>query len=272
MRRIAYVCADDRHRLLFSSALQPLGFDRIDYFPWVKAALSHVAEKSDEFQLLVIHGKISGMTVDDSLLDRVREVTRIPVLLLGYSKATWDEDAHGKVVLVPRPVTAAGLTQAVAGLRQVHHSKLVQRLQRSPGFKTFSEDALAYLLSRAKAVQLLAGEVLFDEGDPGDSMYFVIAGMVEIDIGEREVERAGPGGILGEMAMLAGHARSASARAVETTVALEVKGSVIEESDANFRAVFFELVTRTLIFRLRRTSGILSCLQGDSSPESPEEA
>lgn len=256
MRKIAYVCADDRHRLLFASTLQPLGVDRLDYFPWLKAALEHLSG-SDEYLAIVIHGRISGMVVDEEALRRVREVTGIPVLLLGFSAEGWHADAHGQVVLVPRPVTAAALTQAVAGLRDVPHPKLVKRLRRSPGFKTFSETALAYLLGRAEAAQLLPGEVLFDEGDPGDSMFFVITGLVEITIAGKEVEQVGPGGILGEMAMLAGHVRSAAARAVETTVALEVGGEALHGSDADFRAIFFELVARTLVDRLRRTSGLL---------------
>lgn len=68
-------------------------------------------------------------------------------------------------------------------------------------------------------VDLAAGQVLFRQGDPGDLIYTVEAGQVEIvreraDGSEEILARPGPGDYFGELAPIFGTRRSAGARAV----------------------------------------------------------
>ena len=59
-----------------------------------------------------------------------------------------------------------------------------------------------------------AGSVIFSEGDAGaDRMYIVRSGTVEISIGNRLVETVQANGMFGEMALVDGAPRSATARA-----------------------------------------------------------
>ncbi len=60
-------------------------------------------------------------------------------------------------------------------------------------------------------------EVLFSEGDAGDSMYGVISGAVELRRGERVLQRIGPDGTFGELAIIDASPRSLTAIAVEPT-------------------------------------------------------
>ena len=69
---------------------------------------------------------------------------------------------------------------------------------------------------------LEAGEVLFRQGDPGDLVYVVESGAVEVsrervDGPDEVVARYGPGQYFGELAPLYGLRRSATARAAEPT-------------------------------------------------------
>ena len=59
-----------------------------------------------------------------------------------------------------------------------------------------------------------AGDVIFSDGDPGDHMFAVLEGDVEIRKGERVLERLTVGGIFGELALIDRTARSATAVAV----------------------------------------------------------
>jgi len=64
------------------------------------------------------------------------------------------------------------------------------------------------------AVDLLryeAGKVVFREGDPGDTVYVVLDGKVDLRVNGRLVETVGPGGVLGEMALIEQAPRVASA-------------------------------------------------------------
>jgi CRP/FNR family transcriptional regulator, cyclic AMP receptor protein len=56
-----------------------------------------------------------------------------------------------------------------------------------------------------------AGEKIFQEGDPGDCMYAVDSGEVEIVKGTRTLETISGGGIFGEMGLVNSKPRMASA-------------------------------------------------------------
>lgn len=56
-----------------------------------------------------------------------------------------------------------------------------------------------------------AGDKLFLKGEAGEAMYVVVSGAVEVLMFGRVLERVGPGGIVGEMALIDGDARCAAA-------------------------------------------------------------
>jgi CRP-like cAMP-binding protein len=95
------------------------------------------------------------------------------------------------------------------------------------------------------------GDVIFAEGDPGDKMYVIRSGEVEILLDGRVLEVLTSGGIFGEMALIDGAARVATARA---KTACEV--APISEKTFLFlvhETPFFAIsVMRTLAGRLRR--------------------
>ena len=74
--------------------------------------------------------------------------------------------------------------------------------------------------------EVAAGKELFREGDPGDGLFLVVTG--EIDVvkrgprGERSLARLGPGGVLGEMSLITTEPRSATGRALADSRLLHV--------------------------------------------------
>ena len=78
-----------------------------------------------------------------------------------------------------------------------------------------------------------AGTILFEEKDPGSRMYVIHAGKVKIfrRSGDRQVVLAflGPGEFFGEMALLEGLPRSASAETVEESTLVEVDANTFED-------------------------------------------
>lgn len=68
------------------------------------------------------------------------------------------------------------------------------------------------LFRNAKDAQpYAAGQVIFTKGDPGDVMYVVQEGEVEIILDDQVIDRHGPGSIFGEMALIDASPRSATA-------------------------------------------------------------
>ena len=61
------------------------------------------------------------------------------------------------------------------------------------------------------ALQLAPGDFLFREGDSGDKMYVLLEGEIEIFLGDFMLETAGPGVLIGEMALIDDGPRTANA-------------------------------------------------------------
>jgi CRP/FNR family transcriptional regulator, cyclic AMP receptor protein len=60
-------------------------------------------------------------------------------------------------------------------------------------------------------VQLAPGDFLFREGDKGDKMFVFLEGEIDISLGDFVLETAGPGALLGEMALIDDSPRTANA-------------------------------------------------------------
>jgi uncharacterized membrane protein len=104
-------------------------------------------------------------------------------------------------------------------------------LSEVPLFASLDAPERATLAERIETVTFAAGTPLFHRGDPGDSLYVVRAGEVEIffknDTGERIVlETATPGHFFGEISLLDGGPRTASALAKT-----DVEAVVVDRGD-----------------------------------------
>lgn len=90
-----------------------------------------------------------------------------------------------------------------------------------------------FLASLSKAKQLVADEVIFREGDPGDRMYVVLEGQVRISknipgAGEEALAFLSRGEYFGEMALIDNQPRSAEAKAhSEGAVVLSIPRDVL---------------------------------------------
>jgi len=60
------------------------------------------------------------------------------------------------------------------------------------------------------ALHLAPGDSLFREGDKGEKIYVVLEGEMEILLGDLVLETAGPGSLIGEMALIDDSPRTAS--------------------------------------------------------------
>jgi signal transduction histidine kinase len=93
-------------------------------------------------------------------------------------------------------------------------------LETIPLFRHLNRTELQVLRRIAQEHQFAAGQEIFHEGAPGDGVYFVKAGLVEISAsqgGHRVFSRLGPGEIFGEMAVIELRPRSATAAAAQAT-------------------------------------------------------
>lgn len=103
-----------------------------------------------------------------------------------------------------------------------------------PLFEGFTANGTKRLLDAGEVLEHERGNGLMAEGDNSDFVVLVLTGRLEVFV-ERDgqhivLTEAGPGTILGELAMLCGIPRSASVRAKE-------KSTVLQWSDEAFRTL-----------------------------------
>ena len=96
--------------------------------------------------------------------------------------------------------------------KQEESRELIDLLSKCALLRHMQAQAIEQLLPAVRTRRLGAGEVLFRAGDPGDALFIVAKGEIEIK-GEsgNSIARLGEGEPFGEMALLSGGARTATA-------------------------------------------------------------
>jgi inner membrane transporter RhtA len=91
----------------------------------------------------------------------------------------------------------------------------VAALARVSLFRGLSARDLRTIADVAEEREVPAGTVITEQGQPGDEFFIVADGEVEIRVDEREIRRLGPGDYLGEIALVIGGKRTATAVAAQ---------------------------------------------------------
>jgi CRP/FNR family cyclic AMP-dependent transcriptional regulator len=89
-------------------------------------------------------------------------------------------------------------------------------------FSAIPGEDLSQIAQIADEVELDGGETVFKEGDPGDSLYLIVAGKVRVHKGATEIALLGERQVFGEMALLDSEPRSASITSVSEVTLLRI--------------------------------------------------
>ena len=101
--------------------------------------------------------------------------------------------------------------------------KKLELLSRVPLFSGLGKRGLAQVAKLADEIDLPAGKQLLHQGDHPHEFFLIVDGSVRIEIDGAQINTLGPGEFLGEIALLDGGQRSATATA-ETPVSLLILG------------------------------------------------
>jgi CRP-like cAMP-binding protein len=100
-------------------------------------------------------------------------------------------------------------------------------------FKSLDEEGRARLMKGATSVTFDTGQVVVREGDPGEALYLIRQGVVDVHTmreGQRfHLATLGPGACFGEVALLSGRPRTATVVAKEPCTLLCFYRSQIDE-------------------------------------------
>ncbi|THD77907.1 MAG: Crp/Fnr family transcriptional regulator [Phenylobacterium sp.] len=164
--------------------------------------------------------------------------------------------AGGRLCGAPRQLGGGMATAPTSSIDQV-----LVALRTSEVLGRLSAEGAAALARAGSAVDLPAGRLLCQAGDPGDAVYVVLDGEIEVRTasrGGREVRfvALGKGALAGEMAVLDGGPRSADMAATRRSRLWRIpRAALLERLEAEPAAAVSLLVE--LVGRLRRTNAAL---------------
>jgi len=136
-------------------------------------------------------------------------------------------------------------------------------------FNVLDQGALLLVSEEIDYINLEKGELLFKQGDPGDSVYVLVRGRVCITVENPDgsvtpIDKLSSGIHLGEMAILTGGVRSATVRALENVQLIRLSKKGFELLLERYPDLFTQFY-RTIIPRFQRTqlANILARLFGE---------
>ena len=156
-------------------------------------------------------------------------------------------------------VTAGHSATTLTGVRVHDPSLAIESLRRCALFAHVDEVGLRAIAGQMRRRRFRRGEVIFHQGDLGDSLQVVVSGSVKIVLPSQEGDEAiiaslHPGEFFGELALLDGAPRSTTAAAVEPTETLTLPREpfvALMESDPRIMRALLQ----TLAEELRRLTG-----------------
>src|SRR5918911_4873637 len=136
----------------------------------------------------------------------------------------------------------------------------VDELRRVSLFADLATEDLEQLCQMARTVSVDSGELIFEEGSPGDALYVILDG--ELEVAKRQdgqdvvlaVRRAGE--LVGEMSLLEQAPRSASVRTLRESRLLVISQTAFQTLLSCSPSVPLRIL-HTLIARLRNNESVL---------------
>ena len=123
-------------------------------------------------------------------------------------------------------------------------------------FQDIPGELLSQISQISRAENYEHGEIIFNEGDAGDSMFIVLSGEVSIKKGGKFIAKLERGASLGEMALLDHETRSADALAEKESVLLKIDQDVFYELMEGNADIMKQMI-RLLTSRIREANSKL---------------
>jgi CRP/FNR family transcriptional regulator, cyclic AMP receptor protein len=137
-------------------------------------------------------------------------------------------------------------------------------IEKVPFFSGLDAESLAELGAAARRRTFRAGEIVFHRDDPGQVLYVIRTGKVKIYITSQDGQEVslavfGPGDYFGELALLDGQPRSASAVAIEAVEAFALQRTDFINAVMRHPRIAIQ-VMNVLSHRLRQTDAMIEDL------------
>jgi hypothetical protein len=182
---------------------------------------------------------------------------------LALSELSESPDATIRLLTATISLERTGEIRDAAAMPSV--MKIAAQLQSAPAFDRLNTQQLLALAALLQEQKIAEGDRIYEAGEEGLGLYFVLEGEVELRRGDLVMERASPGSIFGELSPLDGVPRSTDAIAGSSGLLLRLDRDdllpLLEEAPALTIGL-----AQLLSSRLRRMQDRLEEAVSPSSP------
>jgi glutaminase len=253
-----------------------------------------LAEHGALARVFELHGDLYFATAERVFRHVIASLDTVDMLVLDRTRVTRADDAATRMLDELRAaLDAVGCTLVLAGAYgqpdldsalEWCEDRILRRFGITPVTETtelrtqellrgLTESELAAVLEATRWHRLPAGQLLFKQGDPADSVFFILSGAVTAllprgdaeppDAPSRRLARLGAGVTVGEMALVGDHGRSADVLAAQDTQLAELPTAAINACTTmhpNLATKLHLNLARILADRLRRANEQLHLL------------
>ena len=146
------------------------------------------------------------------------------------------------------------------------HEAIFKCLSKITIFSELSPEELNLMAARMHFSRSVKGGVIFNEGDPGDFVCFVVDGILEVvktsaDGAEKTIAKLIAGCSIGEMAVVGSFPRSATVRSRSEATLLTLRRERLDQicrDHPHIGVKIYRAIAQLLSMHLRRTSENLS--------------
>ena len=155
-------------------------------------------------------------------------------------------------------MTSSDITPCTEAAGKLSLAQRIDLLRRVPILECVDRGSLAGLAAQMQEITVEQGDYVFRQGDIGECAYVVVEGEVAIIAGERKIAALASGDCFGEMSLVDGLPRSASAIATTQVHALTMTEHALFDHIRRDTAVargIFRMLSGRLREMLHRSDG-----------------
>jgi CRP/FNR family cyclic AMP-dependent transcriptional regulator len=145
--------------------------------------------------------------------------------------------------------------------RGINEHSYLDKLRGVELFAGCSPDEIDRIAGLTTQIDVAAGRVLCEEGQPGEEFFVIAEGEAKVVRGGQEIARLGAGNFFGEMALLDGGARVAT-----VTAATPMKLLVLNRGEFRSLVEVSTMIDRRILEAIATRLRRLSSNAGDSPP------
>lgn len=127
---------------------------------------------------------------------------------------------------------------------------VIDLVQNVRFFHSFPREHLETLISANTLIKVPKDRIIVNEGDIDDTFFVILSGKARICKGGKDIATIGVGECFGEMAYIAGQARTAAVIAHTDCILIKISATIIDRSPETVQLLFFKNFATTLVQRL----------------------